>query len=117
MHNSVTGHPGFFFSPSAYITELEFADDGIVLGDSLTTMQTTLDRITLYAEKADLEINTNKTKAFSIFPIPGAQKLSMNGEQIENVSSFKYLGSILLPNEQAEDKITMTINSTHRAFL
>lgn len=57
-----------------------------------------------YVAKLGLKINTNKAKLFSIFPIPGAQWLSINGERIDYVPIFKYLRSIFLSNGRARDR-------------
>lgn len=68
----MTPYPGIQLSPSVYITYLEFADDVSVLGDSPSAIQAILDRTTC-AAKVGFEINTNKTEAFSTFPILSVQ--------------------------------------------
>lgn len=95
MSNMATGYPGVQPSPSVHIIDLELADNVVFLGDSPAPRQAILDRSTLHAAKVALEVNTNRMKAFLAFIISGAQQLSINGERIENVPSFKYLGSSL----------------------
>lgn len=52
-----------------------------------------------------------------MFPIPGAQQLFINSKQVENISPFKNLRSVLLPNEQAKGEATARTDNARRAFL
>lgn len=47
MNNAVTRNPRVQLTPSVHISDLEFADVLVVLGDSRATVQPILDRIIL----------------------------------------------------------------------
>lgn len=60
-------HPAIQLSRSVYITDLEFADDVVVFDASPAAMLVMFDRITHYAAKVGLEINTKKWKSSQPF--------------------------------------------------
>jgi Reverse transcriptase (RNA-dependent DNA polymerase) len=81
------------------LNNIRYADDTIVMADSLDGLQTLMDRITQYSQQYGLNINVQKTKQMIISkkPINGAH-LYISGIRIERVKQYCYLGTII--NEQ-----------------
>jgi reverse transcriptase-like protein len=80
---------------------LLFADDIAVINDDIDFLQNVLDELLLWFSSQDLIINVRKTY-FMIFskpndksPVDLAKKLFCNGELIERVDCFKYLGVLV----------------------
>ena len=116
MNQAVDASSGCRLSPNLLITDLDYADDIVVLGETPSSLQTTIDRIAEYAACVNLAINVGKTKLITTYSGP-PQLLFINGEVIEQVSHFRYLGSDILPNGQAKDEIEHRINQARVAFM
>ena len=117
MEQALVDYPGVQMSNEMWISDLEFADDIVVLGDSPSALQPVLDRIESSGRSIGLIINSSKTKVLSTCPNMPNQCLSISGEPIEQVDSFKYLGSTLLPNGQAKEEIVLRTNNARSVFL
>ncbi|MES9976207.1 MAG: reverse transcriptase domain-containing protein [Candidatus Thiodiazotropha sp.] len=115
MYHAIANHPGVQLSDDIWIADLEFADDIVILADNPSNLQPVLDRINHYAAAIGLQINATKTKFFTTSADPSPQ-LTIQGEEIELVSTFRYLGSTLLPNGQAKEEIPIRINKARFAF-
>ncbi|BHF67069.1 hypothetical protein SprV_0301009200 [Sparganum proliferum] len=74
-------------------------------------------RVNEVAKSVGLSINAGKTKVFSSC-IPDQEKapLGIDGCQLEEVDSFKYLGARLLPNRQSKDDIVSRIDAARWVF-
>ncbi|XP_052260175.1 uncharacterized protein LOC127864540 [Dreissena polymorpha] len=77
---------------------LLFADDMAILGKSPAEVQSHLDRLYLYCNSWGLNVNTAKTKIM-VFRKRGGlkqnEKWAYNGNDIEVVDNFNYLGTVL----------------------
>ena len=116
MKQAVDASSGCRLSPNLLITDLDYADDIVILGDTPSSLQSTIDRIAECAACVNLAINVGKTKLITTYSGP-PQSLFINGEIIEQVSQFRYLGSDILPNGQAKDDIKRRINQARVAFI
>ena len=76
---------------------LLFADDMIILGDSLENIQSSLNRLSIYCNKWSLEVNSSKTKVM-VFRKRGRifenERFTYNDTLIEVVDDFNYLGTV-----------------------
>nr|CAH8840565.1 unnamed protein product [Trichobilharzia regenti] len=117
LRHALTEHHGVQLSPDIHITDLEFADDVVLLAENFPDMQQALDQINHLAPTIGLKINTSKTKMFSNTSTSNDEILSLNGAPIEIVPSFRYLGSIMLPNGQAKNEVNARISNARNAFL
>jgi hypothetical protein len=117
MEHSLRGYRGVQLSPATWITDLDYADDVVILGSNLTDLQLVLDRITQYGSQVGLEINAGKTKFFTTNSNASELSLSVNGEEIARVDSFKYLGSVILPTGQAKYEVVARIDSARRNYM
>nr|VZI52996.1 unnamed protein product [Spirometra erinaceieuropaei] len=90
---------GVEFAPGHRLTDLDYADDIALLASSFGGLQSMVSRVNQVAKSDGLSINAGKTKVFSSC-IPDQEKapLGIDGCQLEEVDSFKYLGARLLPN-------------------
>ena len=71
-----------------------YADDVALLAESPDELQRYLDCLALYATENGLVVNVVKTKAMLFEKTPTADQPNfyINGEKIDNVDTFKYLG-------------------------
>nr|VZI13084.1 unnamed protein product [Spirometra erinaceieuropaei] len=112
LERAVHEGDGVEFAPGHRLTELSYADDVVLLASSFGDLQSMVSRVNEKAKSVDLSINAGKTKAFSDC-IPDQEKapLGINGCQLEEVDSFKYLRTRLLPNGQNKDDIVSRIDA------
>jgi len=77
------------------VNNLRFADDIDLLETNRDTLQENLELLKGDAEKAGLKINIGKTKTMVFGKESLANKVEIDGMQIDNVNEFVYLGSLL----------------------
>nr|VZI35910.1 unnamed protein product [Spirometra erinaceieuropaei] len=108
---------GVEFAPGHRLTDLDYADDIALLASSFGDLQSMVSRVNEVAKSVGLSINAGKTKVFSSC-IRDQEKapLEIDGCQLEEVDSFKYLGARLLPNGQSKDDIVSRINAVRWVF-
>ena len=74
-----------------------FADDMVILGNSIADLQHGLDLLHMYCSKWGLQVNTEKTKVL-VFRKRGRLKenevWTYNGIHLEVVNDFNYLGTV-----------------------
>nr|VZI50569.1 unnamed protein product [Spirometra erinaceieuropaei] len=76
-----------------------------------------LSRVNKVAQSVGLSRNAGKAKVFSsCFPDLEKAPLGINGFQLEEVDSFKYIGVRLLPTGQSKDDIVSRIDAAHWVF-
>ena len=90
-------HRGIFLHETN-VKFIQYADDIALLADSDDDLQLGLNHIGIYLKENHLEVNVAKTKVM-IFHRgrPKSYNFAMDGESIEIVKSFKYLGFNLSP--------------------
>lgn len=81
------------------VTDLDFADDIVLISEVLTQAQELLGRVESVAESVGLHCNVKKTKVMT-FNHEQINITAKNGEQIEVVKDFKYLGSYTASTEK-----------------
>ncbi|BHF78873.1 aconitate hydratase [Sparganum proliferum] len=108
---------GVEFAPGHRLNDLDYADDIAVFASSFGDLQSMVSRVNEVAKSVGLSINAGKTKVFSSC-IPDQEKapLGIDGCQLEEVDSFKYLGARLLPNGQSKDDIVSRIDAARWVF-
>jgi hypothetical protein len=117
IEQALDGYSGVQLSNNSWIADLEYADDIVLLAENYEDMQRVLDRLNEHAATVGLRINTSKTKFFSTSMDLPAQPLCVGGEPLEQVTTFKYLGSIILPNGQAKNEINHRIDCARLTFI
>ncbi|BHF75571.1 hypothetical protein SprV_0501866700 [Sparganum proliferum] len=107
---------GVEFAPRHRLTDLDYADDIALLASSFGDLQSMVSRVNEVAKSVGLSINAGKTKVFSSCIPDQKAPLGIDGCQLEEVDSFKYLGARLLPNGQSKDDIVSRIDATRWVF-
>ncbi|BHF67010.1 hypothetical protein SprV_0301003300 [Sparganum proliferum] len=108
---------GVEFAPEHRLTALDYADDIALLASGFGDLQSMVSRVNEVAKPVGLSINAGKTNVFSSC-IHDQEKapLGIDDCQLEEVDSFKYLGSRLLPNGQSKDDIVPPIDAARWVF-
>ena len=86
--------------PSSYLTDLDFADDIMLVSDNIKNAQSMLSSIEYHAQLVGLSINLKKTEYILIGEFKESVDLSLNSGLIKQVKDFKYLGSWLMNCEK-----------------
>lgn len=117
MEQALPGYLGVVVGRNFHLTDLDYADDIAVLGESYRDIQTVLNRIQEKAAAIGMRINASKTKILSA-GIPQAERSSvtLNGETLEETDSFKYLGCTFIGTGQGINEIEARINAARAAF-
>lgn len=117
MEQALPGYPGVVVGRNFHLTDLDYADDIAVLGESYKDIQMVLNRIQEKAAAIGMRINASKTKILSA-GIPQAERSSvtLNGETLEETDSFKYLGCTFIGTGQGMNEIETRINAARAAF-
>ena len=94
------------------ITNLRYADDTALLADNTTSMKRILHRVDTSGKGAGLLLNAKKTKVMNISGTAlqhGPSEIKVNKISLENVSSFKYLGSTKKSDGTCKEDISTRI--------
>ncbi len=90
LERALRDSQGVQVGENLYLTDLTYADDIALLGDSAEAVQDALDNIDRFAKVVGLRINASKTKVLSTQPDPGTQHtINLGGVPLEEVESFK----------------------------
>ncbi|VDL86034.1 unnamed protein product [Schistocephalus solidus] len=95
---------GVKLAPGRRLVDLDYADDIALLASNFDGLQSMVSRVNEVAKSVDLSINAEAP-------------LGVDGCQLEEVDSFKYLGARLLPNGQSKDDIVSQIYAARRVFV
>ena len=93
MQNGETGIPGNFNNK---LDDLDFADDVALLSSTKQHIQMKTTKLVEESERLGLKVNVGKTKVLRI-NARNEEKIYLKGEEIENVTSFIYLGATVTP--------------------
>lgn len=100
------------------IDNLRFADDTAIMAERAEDLQTLLERVGRECEEVGLSINTQKTKMMVISKNPNINPiLTLNGNRIEQVQKYKYLGSVINSEMAPDQEIKIRIEMARNAFV
>ncbi len=90
-------YPGVQVGANVHVSDLAYADDIVILCNSYSEMKGLLEAVNRQAAAVGMRINASKTKVMSAL-IPGEQRQAvlLDGEPLEDVDKFKYLGSMFV---------------------
>lgn len=101
------------------IQAVRFADDQAMVADSLKGLQEMMNRLNETSEKYGMKINVGKTKVMSItkndYPCPDL-KMTINGQKIDTVKNFCYLGSVITEDGRCHAEVQRRIAMGKLAF-
>ena len=100
------------------INNIRYADDTVLLTENNEDLQLLAEAVSKHSNDAGLEMNVKKTKTMVItkFP-PITTTIKINGEPVEQVKSFKYLGQEVNESSQLEDELKKRINLAKIKFV
>ena len=87
------------------ISNLRFADDIDLMGGSNTELQELTNRLTSRAGAYGMEVSSEKSKVMTNSANKTPAQIYMNGQQLEEVSAFKYLGATLTKDSRSTTEI------------
>jgi hypothetical protein len=88
-----TDRAGYF---NIYTTKtVKYADELVLLAKEEKVLQDMIDKLIEIGRYYGMEMNVEKTKVMRIPRQPFPVRISIEQKQLDNVESFKYLGSIL----------------------
>jgi len=85
------------------LNHLRFADDIIIITESLEEMETMLSEIAEASKKCGLKMNMQKTKVMTSSLVP-QRKITVNGHDIEEVEEYIYLGQRFSLKEKGQEQ-------------
>ncbi|PZC85635.1 hypothetical protein B5X24_HaOG215905 [Helicoverpa armigera] len=101
------------------VAEIQYADDVCLMADSIADLQDCLDHLDESCRKFGLVISASKTQ---ILKQPARGKSADNvpvylsGKTLEEVGTFRYLGSLIRSDNRLESEISARIAKTAAAF-
>ena len=98
------------------ISNLRFADDIDLLNDNHFSLQEHIEQLTKTAEDAGLMVNIKKTKTMVFGDKNIDEQMEINGEYIENVEEFEYLGNLLTWDNNCSKEIRRRIGKATSAM-
>ena len=89
---------------------MRFADDQGMVADSELALQRLMDGLARTAKQYDMNINVKKTKVMRVSRKgEGDISIYIEGQRVEQVQKFKYLGSLMTADGRCEEEIKVRI--------
>ena len=99
------------------LKDVRFADDQGMLAGSEVGLQRLMDGLMAAAKKYDMKINVKKTKVMKISRKgDGVINIFVDGQKVEQVMKFKYLGSWITADGRCEVEVKTRISMAKDAF-
>ena len=120
MRNALEGFEGTVKIGGRSITNLRYADDVVLIGGSMDELQNLVDRVHEASSQAGLYFNTRKTKVLKTIRVPMRNEqdnILVNGQDIENVKNFVYLGAMITENYDDSKEIKRRIAIVKNAMI
>ncbi|CAG9834829.1 unnamed protein product [Diabrotica balteata] len=101
------------------LNNVRYADDTVLIAESAQDLETLLDRVRSIGEQYGLSINVKKTKTMIVSKtsIHPPMALNVNGNIIENVEKFRYLGCWITKDIDPDIEIKSRIEQARNVFL
>jgi hypothetical protein len=107
---------GNFTIGGQIIHTVKYADDFVLLAKDENVLQDIIDKLIEIGRCYEMEMNVEKTKLMRISRQQLPVKIMIDEKQLENMESFKYLGSILTNDERYTCEIKCRISMAKAAF-
>ena len=95
MTDALEDHEGTVSIGSRTITSLRFADDIDGLAGEEEELANLVERLVKASTAYGMEVSAEKTKFMTSNTIGINKEIAVNGQRLETVTSFKYLGSLI----------------------
>src|SRR6201996_8350941 len=100
MRKALEGFQGGISIGGRKISNLRYADDIVLLASSIEVLLELVSRISRLGKEYNLLINSSKTKAMALKG--ESVSILIDGEEIEQVHKFPYLGSVITDDATSE---------------
>ena len=107
---------GIQFTLLQKMEDLDFADDMVLLSQKITHMRQKLAALVEQAARVGLKINASKTKEMRIRFPANTGNINCVGEDLEHVSAFTYLGSLITTTGCTEEDVEARCRKAQVAF-
>jgi hypothetical protein len=107
---------GDFKISGQIIHNVKYTDDLVLLAKEEKVLQNMIDKLIEIGRYYGIEMNVEKTKVMRISRQPLPIKIMIDQNQLENVESFKYLGSILTNDVRCTCEIKCRIAMAKATF-
>ena len=88
------------------INNLRYADDTVLLADTKSNLNNMATNVKRLSSSAGLDMNAKKTKSMVLAKVEGATvDLCIDGEHIEQVKQFKYLGATITEDGRTKSEV------------
>lgn len=100
------------------IGSISYADDKVIIAETAQQLQRMVNRLNKESQKYGMKINASKTKVMRIqrHQTNRALKIKVQHEELEQVTSFRYLGTIISEDGRDEKEIWTRIAMARGAF-
>lgn len=100
LRKALEGYKGGVSIGGRRITNLRYADDIVLLASTVQELQDLVNRVSTCGKEYNLRMNVDKTKVMAL----NAEviKIQIDGTNVEQVSKFPYLGSVITDNTTCE---------------
>lgn len=98
------------------ITELCYADDLIIIGETEKQLQNNIQVFNEELRKKNMKINIQKTKTMVIGNSEEKHSIELDGKYLEQVKSYKYLAVVINSKGNLEEEINERVAKTGRLF-
>ena len=116
MRQTTSDRPrGIQWTPFTQLEDLDFADDLAVISTKQSHLQQKSTRLSRFAKQTGLHINIQKTQVMYI-NTPDEAPITIDGEALELVKDFTYLGSVISSDNGAKKDIQARLNKARGAF-
>ncbi len=97
LSQGLQDYPGVQFGANVHASDLAFGDYNVIISSRYNYTQGLLKAVDRHAAIIDMCINASKAKVMSAL-IPGEQRQAvlLDGEPVEDIEKFKYLGSMFV---------------------
>src|SRR6476469_375080 len=101
------------------IKDVKYADDQGMVANTEAGLQSLMDSLNTTAKHYDMKINIKKTKAMVVSRNGGERErvnITVEGQSVEQVSKFRYLGSLISEDSRCLDDVKTRIGMAKDAF-
>jgi len=116
MQETLQDHQSTITIGGRVVSNLRFADDIDLLAGSHTELQSLTDSLYRNARAFGMEVSTEKSKIMRHSVNAQQIPISMNGEILEEVDEFKYLGAILTKDGTSRKEVRARISAATAAM-
>ena len=109
--------PDDFMKTVMILKDVQFADDQAMVASTEASLQNLMESMSNKCKEYDLKIHVNKTRVMKISRKQEENlNIIRNGQKVEQVSHFKYLGSLLTEDGGSDKEIKARIAMAKEAF-